>query len=387
MALSKHDGLIIAGGGLAGSLLALAMAARRPDVPLMLIEAGDAFGGNHLWSFFDSDVEPQDRWLVEPLIGHHWDGHIVAFPGHSRRLRGGYNTIRSDRLDAAVRDALTPEQRQTGMKVVEVRDDLVTLQSGDKIKARGVIDARGAANLGYLDLGWQKFVGREYRFDRPHGVTHPVIMDATVDQEGGYRFVYLLPFDDRHMLVEDTYYADGPELDVARVGARIDDYVAQRGFGAGSYEREESGCLPVAMGGDFGAFWRVGGARVGKVGLRGGQFHPTTGYSLPDAVRTATMIAGAEDLGGAALHDLTERTAARNWKDRGFYRTLDTMLFRAAEPAERYRILERFYRLDAGLVARFYAGKSTMLDKMRVLSGKPPVPIGKAMTALTARRA
>ena len=60
MATSKHDGLIIAGGGLAGSLLALAVAARRPDVPLLLIEAGDSFGGNHLWSFFDTDVAPED---------------------------------------------------------------------------------------------------------------------------------------------------------------------------------------------------------------------------------------------------------------------------------------------------------------------------------------
>lgn len=387
MAVTKLDGLVIAGGGLAGSLLALAMAARRPDVPLMLIEAGDAFGGNHLWSFFDTDVADEDRWLVEPLISHHWDGHIVAFPDHSRKLRGGYNTIRSSRLDEAVRTRLKPESFQSGMKVVEVRDDLVTLQSGDKIRARGVIDARGAANLGYLDLGWQKFVGREYRFDRPHGVTHPVIMDATVDQSDGYRFVYLLPFDETHMLVEDTYYGDAAEFDAARIGARIDDYVAKRGFGSGTVEREESGCLPVAMGGDFGAFWRVGGARVGKTGLRGGQFHPTTGYSLPDAVRTATMIAGTSDLTGSALHDLTERTAAKAWKDRAFYRTLDTMLFRAAEPAQRYRILERFYRLDAGLIARFYAGQSTMFDKMRVLSGKPPVPIGKAMTALNTRRA
>jgi lycopene beta-cyclase len=387
MALTKHDGLIIAGGGLAGSLLALAMAEKRPDVPVMLIEGGETFGGNHLWSFFDSDVADVDRWLVDPLVSHHWDGHIVAFPDHSRKLRGGYNTIRSDRLDMTVRERLTPAMRITGMKVVEVRDDLVTLLSGDKIKARGVIDARGAANLGYLDLGWQKFVGREYRFDRPHGVTHPVIMDATVDQADGYRFVYLLPFDERTMLVEDTYYGDAPELDIPGVGARIDDYVARRNFGPGAVLREESGCLPVAMDGDFGAFWRVGGARVGKVGLRGGLFHPTTGYTLPDAVRTAVAIAAAPDLSGAALHDLTERMAAKSWKDRGFYRTLDTMLFRAAEPAQRYKILERFYRLDANLIARFYAGQSTMLDKMRVLSGKPPVPIGKAVNALNSRRA
>ncbi len=387
MIFQKHDGLIIVGGGLAGSLLALAMAEKRPEVPVMLFEAGEAFGGNHLWSFFDGDVADADRWLVEPLISHRWDGHFVAFPEHSRKLRAGYNTIRSSKLDELVRAKLPADMARSGIKVVEVRDDLVTLISGEKIRARGVIDARGASNLGQLDLGWQKFVGREYRFERPHGVTHPVIMDATVDQRDGYRFVYLLPFDETHMLVEDTYYGDTPEIGNATVGVHIDDYVAKRGFGAGEVLREESGCLPVAMGGDFGAFWRVGGARVGKVGLRGGLFHPTTGYTLPDAVRTAVLISAQADLTGAALHDLTERAAVKTWKDRAFYRTLDTMLFRAAEPGLRYKILERFYRLDAGLIARFYAGQSTMFDKMRVLSGKPPVPIGKAMTALNQRRA
>ena len=387
MVLHKHDGLIIAGGGLAGSLLALAMAEKRPEVPLLLIEEGPSFGGNHIWSFFDGDIAPEDRWLVEPLISHHWGGHIVAFPGHSRRLKGGYNSIRSEDLDTAVRGRLRPDQIKTGAKVVEARDDQVGLKSGKKMKAVGVVDARGAANLSQLDLGWQKFVGREYAFEQPHGVTHPVIMDATVDQTDGYRFVYLLPFDGTHLLVEDTYYSDKPDLDKKTVGKRIDEYVAQRGFGAGIVQREESGVLPVAMGGDFAAYWRVGGARVAKVGLRGGMFHPTTGYTLPDAVRTAALIVGQADLSGAALHDLTERTAARLWKERGFYRNLDAMLFRAAEPNQRYKILERFYRLDAGLISRFYAGQSTMFDKMRVLSGKPPVPIGKAVQALNTKRA
>ena len=34
---------------------------------------------------------------------------------------------------------------------------------------------------------------------------------------------------------------------------------------------------------------------------------------------------------------------AARWQERGFYRMLDAMLFKAAEPEERYRILERFY--------------------------------------------
>lgn len=384
MATTDHPGLVIAGGGLAGSLLALALVARRPDVPLLLIEGGDRFGGDHLWSWFDSDVEPAHRWLLEPITPHHWDGHIVAFPGHSRRLKGGYNTVRSDALDARVREVLQPSDYLLNERVVEVRPDRVTLEGGRRIKAKGVIDARGAANLGHLDLGWQKFVGREMRFDKLHGVNAPVIMDATVSQRDGYRFVYLLPFDEHRMLIEDTYYVESPELDTPGIGARIEDYARRRGFGEGEVLREETGVLPVAMGGDFGAFWRVGGARVGKIGLRGGLFHPMTGYTLPDAVRTAHLIAAEPDLSGANLHDVLEKYSGRLWKERSFYRQLASMLFRAAEPPERYKVLERFYRLDAGLIGRFYAGHSKLTDKMRILSGKPPVPVGRAMGALKA---
>ncbi|MGQ7440678.1 lycopene cyclase family protein, partial [Streptococcus suis] len=105
----------------------------------------------------------------------------------------------------------------------------------------------------------------------------------------------------------------------------------------------------VAIGGDFDAYWRSGGAGVAKVGMRAGLFHPTTGYSLPDAVRTAALLAATRDLSGAALHATTYGHAKAVWRSRGFYRMLDAMLFRAAEPEERYRVLERFYRLDAGL--------------------------------------
>ncbi|MBL0001825.1 MAG: hypothetical protein IPO97_13210 [Sphingomonadales bacterium] len=41
--------------------------------------------------------------------------------------------------------------------------------------------------------------------------------------------------------------------------------------------------------------------------------------------------------------------ATARWSERGFYRMLDTMLFRAAAPDQRYRVLERFYRLSPHL--------------------------------------
>ncbi len=58
------------------------------------------------------------------------------------------------------------------------------------------------------------------------------------------------------------------------------------------------------------------------------------------------------------------------------------MLFRAAEPDRRYQVLERFYRLGPDLIARFYAAESRRTDQLRILSGRPPVPIGRAMRSL-----
>ena len=58
------------------------------------------------------------------------------------------------------------------------------------------------------------------------------------------------------------------------------------------------------------------------------------------------------------------------------------MLFLAADPQERRQVLERFYGLNTGLIARFYAGQNTLLDKLRILSGRPPVKFSRAYSAV-----
>jgi lycopene beta-cyclase len=377
--------LIIAGGGLAGCLAALALAERRPDVRFLLIESEERFGGDHVWSFFDGDISGEDAWLVEPLVGSRWPDHEVRFPKRSRTLRFGYNSVRSETLDAVVRARLRPDQYRLGAHIAGLGEGGVRLDTGESIAAGGVIDARGAANLEGLDFGWQKFVGRTYRFEAPHGSHRPVIMDALVDQEDGYRFVYTLPFSATELLIEDTYYSQSSSLDVPLLRERIEGYRLQQGWAAAEMAGEETGVLPVALGGDIGRLWKD--APIARLGLRGGFFHPTTGYSLPDAVRNATLLAAQIDLSNAALHWLYRGRAVSLWNEREFYRMLNRMLFRAAAPADRYRVLEHFYRLPDPLIERFYAGRSTALDKLRILSGKPPVPLGKALGAMREKSA
>lgn len=379
MAALEHD-LILVGGGLASSLIAWRLALDRPELRVAVVERDGRLGGEHTWSFFDGDIPARDRAWLEPATPHRWpDGYEVFFPGLSRVLETPYNSLTSDRLNAIVAQLLG--DRLIKGAAVEVQPDGVTLSDGRVLRATGVIDARGPAPTPHLDLGWQLFVGRTVRLTQPHGLTRPTIMDATVGQGDAYRFVYLLPFDERTVLVEDTYYVDGPMLDRALLNRRIDAYIRSRGWTVEAVVGEEEGVLPIALDGDIDAFWAEG-PPVARAGLAGALFHPTTGYSLPDAVAVARLVAEADDLSSAALRTLIEGYSKSLWTRRAYYRLLDRMLFRAAEPRERWKVLRRFYGLPEPLVRRFYAGASTALDKVRILAGKPPVPVGRALRQL-----
>jgi lycopene beta-cyclase len=378
--------LAIVGGGLAGGLVALALARLRPELKVVLIEQEKHFGGNHIWSYFASDIAPEHRWLTAPLVTHGWSGYEVHFPEHSRSIDNIYYTIESERLDWLLRHNLPESALLTGREVKSVSPRLVVLEGSQRILAGGVIDARGAADLHHLDCGWQKFTGQLLQLSEPHSLTKPIVMDATVEQHDGYRFVYVLPFGMDKVFVEDTYYSDRADHDPRTHRQRIAAYADGKGWAVERVLREEMGVLPVVMGGDMENYWASGSGRTAKVGARGGFFQPVTSYSLPDAVRTAMFVAEQPDLDGDKLNMLLRQRADAHWKSGKFYRMLNRMMFRASHPSERYKILERFYRLKPGLIERFYAGQSTGGDKARILSGRPPVPVGKAIKAIRSRK-
>ena len=193
----------------------------------------------------------------------------------------------------------------------------------------------------------------------------------------------MLPLSETRLLVEDTYYSDGPELNERAVEARALDYAD--GLGLGTYEavRTETGVLPIALDGDIRAFWDDNEAgEVPRAGMAAALFNPITGYSFPDAVATADFVKSQTRLDSGPLYKALREFSETRWKERAFYRLLNRMMFEAAAPTERYRTLQHFYALDEALVERFYAGESTAADMARILSGKPPVPITKALGVL-----
>ena len=159
----------IVGGGLAGGLIALALHSRRPDLDVRIIEAAPHLGGDHVWSFFGSDVDAADRWLVAPLVVHDWTGYDVAFPDLARPIAATYHSVTSERLHAVLRAQLPERAFLLGRKVLAASATAVVLADGDRIAAKGVIDCRGPGDLSVLDLGWQKFLGQELLLHHPHG--------------------------------------------------------------------------------------------------------------------------------------------------------------------------------------------------------------------------
>lgn len=377
--------LILVGGGLAGGLLAYRLARLRPELSIVILERGPLLGGNHTWCFHASDLTPQEHAWLAPFVVRRWDEYDVVFPARRRRIPIGYAMISSERF-AAVLHGVPGIRVVCDTDVAELAPQAVTLRSGETLEASAVVDGRGFADRGALRLSYQAFFGLEVRLAKPHGLLRPVLMDATVPQLDGYRFVYVLPLGEDRLLVEDTYYTENGRLDPDRIRSRVEAYMAAKGWDVLEVLRQEQGSLPITLDGDFEAFWPAADAKVARIGVRAGLFHPTTGYSLPHAVRLADRVAALPSLAPDRLAACTRAFASAVWRSQRFDRILNRLLFLAGPADRRFQVIQRFYSMPEATIRRFYAGRLTLADKARLLVGKPPVPFFEAIRALPATR-
>ncbi|MDZ4137571.1 MAG: lycopene beta-cyclase CrtY [Erythrobacter sp.] len=385
--------VIIVGGGLAGGLIALALHRHAPGCRFLLVEAGRSLGGHHRWSWFATDLGAQAQGLMAGFALNAWDeGYDITFPALARTLPTAYRSLTSAEFHASLMSELPADRVMLGTKAASLDAAGVTLADGTRLAAKRVIDCRAFRASAQLAGGWQVFLGQHFRCDKPHGLTRPVIMDASVDQiapygnGAAYRFVYVLPLSPTEVFVEDTYYTDEPKMGAEVLKGRVADYAHRNGW-KGEVVDQEAGILPVISGGDFNAaLAEVAIPGVALAGARGGFSHPLTSYTLPfavdNALAIAQVIAARPALTGEELAAFCHRRAKRHWRATAYYRMLSRMLFEAAQPDKRVVVFEHFYALQGALVERFYAGRSTWPDRLRILTGKPPVAIGHAVRAL-----
>lgn len=377
--------VLLVGGGLANSLIALELKSRRPDLRVVMLERSLQRDATHTWCIFKSDLSEATWALLSPIFDNIWPSYEVAFPAHARKLATSYARLTGERLGAKIEMLLGPDLFR-GASASSITAEGAECEDGRVFRAPLVIDGRGFAGSAALRLAYQKFVGLEVDLDEPHDVAAPMVMDATVTQMDGFRFIYVLPLGASRLLIEDTRYSDGPELDPSAYEFMVRRFAKDHGWSIARIARTETGVLPVVLDGDISQLWRGTSAGVPTVGVAGAFFHPTTGYSLPDAARVAAAVAECPSLTSARVRVLVEDMSRRQWARGRFYRALNRMMFEAAGPLERYRVLERFYRLPRDVIERFYAGRLTLGDQIRIVSGRPPVPVAPALRAVFSRR-
>ena len=378
-----HDAdIILVGAGLASACVVARFAAMPEPPAILILEKGPDPFADHTWSFHQADLSADAHRWIAPMIAHRWDGHSVSFRDFSRRIASAYYSLTSESVARYI-TRLPFTKISTGTAVEKLEPKRVILATGETLNAQCVIDARGFEPNDSLRLGFQKFVGWEIETTELHALTEPILMDATVPQLDGYRFVYTLPLSSTRLLIEDTRYSDTPALDPEDFETGIRAYAAANDWEIGTVVRKELGCLPIALAFDANAFWDSKPEEVATIGLRAALFHPTTGYSLPDAVIVANLIARQWPAEPVVLASAIRNHAVRQARNQAFYRLLNRMLFKAAEPDQRHWVMRRFYHLPQPLIENFYAGRTGLHEKARILTGRPPVPILRALRCLS----
>jgi lycopene beta-cyclase len=365
-----HFDLALVGGGLQNALILLAVLHHRPDSRILMVERAERLGGNHTWSFHTAAVKKEDWPFIDPLVVARWPRHRVAFPEHERDLDQPYASILSDRLDEVLRQKMSSHtacELVTGVAGEKIGPRQVRLEDGRLFGAELVVDARGPDQYAaHGAAGYQKFVGLELSLETPSPVLEPWLMDVRVPQTDGFRFFYVLPFGERRVLIEDTYYSTSPELRREQLRGEIFAYARRLGLVPAGVEREEAGVLPIPLRHKATA----GDGSPLVAGYQGGWFHATTGYSFPIALRLARHIATRSP--GKVFDGEYRRMVREHARQTRFALMLNRMMFQAFSPQDRYSPLSRFYRLPEPTILRFYTLTTTRLDRARVLVGHPP---------------
>ncbi|WP_413574818.1 lycopene beta-cyclase CrtY [Bdellovibrio sp. HCB290] len=364
---------VIVGGGLAGCLLLHGLKYFQPDLRVLLLEKQSFLSSHQTWCYHTTDLPSDSQWL-QALVSKRWSRQKVAFPEYERILNQEYNALRSADF-ATYMSQHYADAIRFDSEVLSLKNHKVVLADGKVISSEQIVDARGWPGIETKNQGYQKFVGWDVTLAQPHLIDFVFLKDVCVPQKDGYRFFYLLPWSENSLLIEDTYYSNSPDLDIAEIGKGIEEYIAAQGWTIQSIDRRESGCLPLPF---FPT--KEKDQEYISLGARSDLFHPVTGYTFPVTVSRVDLIVRIPTKQwkrALTEHDRKLRKQMR------FLFALNRMLFLAAEPELRFKVLQRFYKLPADLIGRFYRGDLRFSDWVRILVGKPPVSIGKALRSLT----
>lgn len=370
--------VIVAGAGCAGVSLAVHMQrAGLRGVQVLLLDPREHHARDRTWCYWPVFDHPFDS-----AVAHTWfRWRVLTERGGVERGSPslGYRYLPSDRFFDLADELLghSPNVRLArGVSVESFRhagDAVVVATSEGEMRCRLAFDGRPpprpeGATQGEID--WvQHFVGLEVETER--SVFDPAVatlMDFRVSEDpGDIRFIYVLPLDRRHALLEDTCFGGSPRSQSQHV-ASIATYLEDR-LRSGSWRetRREVGAIPMTT---IRAPDPVS-PRVSDIGVRAGMARPSTGYAFLAIQRQSAEL--AQRMAANGLEPIRRRRPYRRattFLDRVFLAYLER------DPAAAPGMFRRMFAgVDPERLARFMFDGGTVGDRAAVMRALPSGPL------------
>lgn len=381
MSTPEYDA-VIAGGGLSGLSLAAHLATMGWRDRAVLVVDDPAKPAAACWAFWSAGPG-----LLDPAVSRTYRQVRVHAAGTSRVLPLGryrYRLVRRPDLRRVVLGLLANCPRFTVRRgrVASIEDGVDAAEAvvdGRSVRASWAFDSVTARPSDTRVDARLAFTGWEVRCARPaFDPWTPTLFDFRTPQEGGTRFVYVLPDDQHRALVELAEFVPRrvrPPAAAARRSA-LAEYLRDVLHG-GNYEilRTESAVLPLCAQPPT----RAAG-RVLAIGARGGLVKASTGYAYQRIQRDSTAIADSLARHGHPF----DRPAARRR-----YRLLDGVLLDVLDrdPAQLEQAFARlFFGNPAERVLQFLDEDTDVRDELHLIASLPPAPYLRAVAARAIRR-
>ena len=374
-----HYDFIIAGAGLSGLSLALRLInSPLRERSILIVDHDDKQRSDRTWSYWSNRPT-----LFDSLACRTWDRlHLAGLNGEMRvnLRRYRYRTIRGCDFYEHARRELSRRPN-----VAWLRSTVETIEDGAEA-ARVIINQEGVTGRWVFDSIPRQasasvegryhhlrlhFKGQEIETVRSaFDPTAATFLDFRTPQAGATRFLYVLPFDERHALVEYTSFSTMPLLPREYEQA-LQAYLREV-LKIGDYRltRQESGVIPIT---DRPYPRRLGG-RVMAIGTKGGRIKPTTGFAFMRVQSDSAAIVQS-----LLKHDQPFDVP----EDSPRYRLYDSMLLdiMVREPERIQSIFAALFKRNSiEHVLSFLDEQASLAQNVHMFATLPPMPFLQAMT-------
>lgn len=358
--------IAIIGGGSAG----MALASKLDNLPATVFEPRTAAERDCSWALW---AQSQQLDELSPAIRGSWDqwrlvDHSGEIIHHSKKYR--YTSLSSGQYlqhcEMELKDAVSLVRAPIENLVAEGVGGEFTAD-GRNYSAKTIYDSRPPIvdNNGLR----QHFVGWEISTKEPiDNANIATLMDFRVDQSRGLHFIYVLPYSDRHLLVESTMISTQLE-DTDWYRNAISQWLKERNIEVQSMLREEQGVIPMSPA-------QPQNTGIAQIGTPGGAVRLSSGYGF--STIQAQMAVLAESIAAGEYAVPAPYSKPLVFMDMVFNRALNM------QPDRGVRLFMMIANtLNGEQFARFMLGRAGLTEWTKVVLAMPKWPfIKSALTQL-----